>query len=78
MQRKLLVFWRVLVVTELYNIAVNDFDAKESARCRRVLIVIEIAVNVAQCTLEDMLQTFLAMKGEWPANAGTVSRVSTA
>ena len=26
---------RVLVVTELLNIAVNDFDAKTSARCNR-------------------------------------------
>ena len=29
----------VLVVTELFNIAVNDIDAKESARYSRVLVV---------------------------------------
>ena len=29
----------VLIVTELFNMAVNDFDAKQSARYSRVLAV---------------------------------------
>ena len=32
--KKTVIFGRVFVVTELFNIAVNDFDAKESTRCR--------------------------------------------
>ena len=35
----------LLVVTELVNIAVNDFDAKKFARCSRVLVV-----SGTQCT----------------------------
>ena len=31
----------MFVVTELFNIAVNDIDAKESLRCRQVLVVTE-------------------------------------
>ena len=30
------------MVTKPFNIAVNDFDAKESASCRRVLVVTEL------------------------------------
>ena len=30
---------RVLIVTKLFYIAVNDFDAKESDRCKQVLVV---------------------------------------
>ena len=37
----------MLVVTELFNIAVNYFGAKKSAHCRRVLIVTELTVNGA-------------------------------
>ena len=43
---------RVLVVTELFNIAVNDFDAKKFAPCRRVLVVTELVVSGTQCTLK--------------------------
>ena len=38
----------VLLVTELFNIAVNDFDAKKPARCGRVLVVTEL-VSGTQC-----------------------------
>ena len=37
---------RLLVVTELFNIAVNDFDAQKSARYSRVLLVTELVVSV--------------------------------
>ena len=40
---------RVLVVTELFNIAVNHFDAKKLPRCRRVLVVTELGVSGTQC-----------------------------
>ena len=39
----------VLFVTELPNIALNNFDAKKSARCSRVLIVTELVVSGTQC-----------------------------
>ena len=35
---------RVLVVNELFNITLNDFDTKKSARCSRIL------VNRTHCT----------------------------
>ena len=37
---------RLLVVTELFNIAVNDFDAQKSAHYSRVLLVTELVVSV--------------------------------
>ena len=39
----------VLVVTELFNMAVNDFDAKQSARYSRVLVVNELVLSGTQC-----------------------------
>ena len=48
MQRKLLCR-RVLVVTKLSNIALNDFDAKESVRCKQLLVVTELVVSGTQC-----------------------------
>ena len=39
----------MLVVIKLFNIAVNDFNAQEFARCRRVLVVTELVVSGAQC-----------------------------
>ena len=47
MQKKLLIRVRVLVVTELFNITINDFDAKKSVRCNQVLIV--TVVSGIQC-----------------------------
>ena len=49
---------RVLVVTQLFNIAVNDFDAKKSTSCRRVLVVTELASGT-QCsdTKKSLLST---------------------
>ena len=38
----------VLIVTELFNTAVNGFDAKKSARCSRLLVVTEFVVNWTQ------------------------------
>ena len=39
----------VLVVTELFNMAVNDFDAKQSACYSRVLVVTELVLSGTQC-----------------------------
>ena len=38
----------MLVVTELFNMAVNDFDAKQSARYSRVLAVTELVLSGTQ------------------------------
>ena len=56
MQKKLLVISGVLVVTELFNIAVNDFDAKKSACYSRMLVVTEIVVCGIQCTIVELLK----------------------
>ena len=42
----------VLVVTELFNIAVNDFGAKKSAHYSWVLAVTEVVVRGTQCILK--------------------------
>ena len=42
---------QVLVVTELFNFAVNDFNAKKSAHYSQVLVVTELAVSGADCKL---------------------------
>ena len=39
----------VLVVTELFNIRVNDFDVKKSAHYNWVLVVTELVVSGTQC-----------------------------
>ena len=49
-QKKLWYKW-MLVVTELFDFAVNDFDAMNSARCSRTLVVTELVVSGKQCTL---------------------------
>ena len=48
MQKKLRYKW-VLVVAELFNIAVNDLDAEKSARYNWVLIVTELVVSGTRC-----------------------------
>ena len=40
---------KLLVVTELFDIVVNDFDAKKSARCSRMFVVTYIIVSGPQC-----------------------------
>ena len=39
----------MLVVTELFNITINDFDAKKSTCCSRVLVVTELIESGTQC-----------------------------
>ena len=39
----------MFIVTELFNIEVNYFNAKKSARCSRVLVVSELVVSGTQC-----------------------------
>ena len=48
MQKKLAII-NGCSLTELFNIAVNDFDGKKSARYSRVLVVTELAVSGTQC-----------------------------
>ena len=50
MQKKLLFHEWVLIVTELFNIAVNDFDTNKSACYNWVLAVTELVVRGTQCT----------------------------
>ena len=42
----------MLVVAELSNIAINDFDVKETVRCWRLHVVTELVVSGAQCTVK--------------------------
>ena len=42
----------VLVVTEIFNIAVSDIHAKKSARYSQVLVVIELVVSETPCIYE--------------------------
>ena len=48
-KKTLLITSGVLVATELLNIAVNNFDAKKSARCSRMVVVTELVVSGTQC-----------------------------
>ena len=43
----------MFTATKLFNIAVNDFDAKKSACCSWVLVVIELIVSSTQCTFVE-------------------------
>ena len=49
MQRKSVPCKWELVITELFNIYVNDFDAKKCVRCNRVFVVTEIVVSGMHC-----------------------------
>ena len=49
MQKETVCYKWLLVVTELLNIAVNDFDAKKSVRYSRVLVT-EVVVSGSQCS----------------------------
>ena len=53
MQKETAHYKWVLIVTELFNIAVNDFDAKKSAHCSQVLVVTELVVSGTQCNQND-------------------------
>ena len=41
------------IVTELFNIAANDFDAKKFACYSWMLIVTKLVVSGTQCTLNE-------------------------
>ena len=49
----------VLDETELFNIAVNDFDAKKSILCSRVIVVTELIVSRTQCTYSSVTLIFV-------------------
>ena len=51
MQKKLLFYNWVFVVTEPFNITVNDFNAKKSAYYSLVLIATELVASRTQCTV---------------------------
>ena len=46
---------QVFLVTELFNTAVNEFDAKKSAHFSRVLVITELVVSGSQCTIQIQL-----------------------
>ena len=52
----------MLIVSELFNAAVNDLNAKKSVRYSRVLIVTELTVSGTQCILQ-VQNTFLTVTG---------------
>ena len=41
----------VLIVTKLFNTAVNDFGVDKSARCSRVLVITELVASGIQCII---------------------------
>ena len=45
------------MVTECFKIAVNDSDAKESGRCKRVLVITELVVSWTQCIRNRLKKT---------------------
>ena len=45
----------VLIVTELLNTTVNDFDAEKSVHYSRAIVVTELVVNGSQCILHDTI-----------------------
>ena len=47
MQKKLIFY----VVTELFNIAINDFNREKFACYSRVLVVTEVVVSETQCIM---------------------------
>ena len=40
---------RMLIVTKLFNMALNNFDAKKTARYIRVIVETELVVSGTQC-----------------------------
>ena len=44
----------MLVVTELFNIAVNDFDSKKSVLCNRVVVVPELVFALTLQNVEKI------------------------
>ena len=60
----------MLVVSELFNIVVNDVDAKKSIPCSQVLIVTELVVSRTDCN-SYVLNVYVALGmslalGQWP------------
>ena len=55
----------VLVVTELFNMAVNDFDAKQSTCYGRVLVVTELVLSGTQCTCSLSIVFNLCVCPRW-------------
>ena len=49
----------MLIVTELFNTSVNDFDAKKSVLCSRVIVVTELIVSRTQCTYSCVTLMFV-------------------
>ena len=50
--RKIVRYKWVLVVTGLFNIAINDFNVKKSARYSQVFVVAELVTSGTQCNTE--------------------------
>ena len=52
MQRNYSILVGAQIVTELFNIAANDFDVKKSTRYNRVLVVTLVVVSGTYCIPE--------------------------
>ena len=67
--------WRVLVKTELFNVAVNEFDARESACCRRVIVETEFVVSGTQCSvgMGRLMDSVMAALGLKPSDRVQIS-----
>ena len=52
----------VLVVTKLFNMVVNDFDAKQSSRYSQVLVVNELVLSGTQCISIFPVPVYLTCK----------------
>ena len=66
---------RVLRVIKLFNIVVNDFDAKESACCRRVIVETELVVSGTQCSvgMGRLMDSVMAALGLKPSDRVQIS-----
>ena len=49
-----ILFILMLVVTELFNIAVNDSDTKKADHYRRVLVITKLVVSGTQCKFPQL------------------------
>ena len=68
MRRKLFV---AMVVTELSNIAVSDFDAKKSTHCKRVLVVTELVVKAGPSVQRMGKVAFASLKALFAVDKST-------
>ena len=49
----------VLIETKLFNMVVNDFDAKQSASYSRVLVVTKLVLSGTQCLINTDMKYWI-------------------